>query len=168
MRFPLRMKLFGGFGVVLALAALLGVVSISKLAAVDAKGGSMYADRVVPLRDLSEARAVLGHIDSQIQRAITDTHGSDAEYAKVSDADAAKIDRLVTAYEATTLVDAEKRGLRAYHRDWDAYKAATRPCSKPPCAVTSRQRSRPTSRRRRRCTRRSTASSQGWAISTIA
>jgi methyl-accepting chemotaxis protein len=124
MKLSLRAKLFGGFGVVLALMAVLGLMAVGQLAAVNTKGGSMYADRVVPLRDLSEARALLGDIDSQIQRAITDTHGSDAGYARVSDADAAKIERLVVAYEATTLVDAEKRGLRAYHRDWNAYKAA--------------------------------------------
>jgi methyl-accepting chemotaxis protein len=124
MKMSLQTKLFGGFGVVLALMALLGVVAVGKLAAVDAKGGTMYLDRVVPLRDLSEARALLGDIDSQIQRAITDTHGSDAGYADVSDADAGKIEKLITAYEATTLVDAEKSGLRTYHGDWNAYKAA--------------------------------------------
>ncbi len=120
----LRVKLFGGFGIVLALMALLGVVSIGKLSAVNAKGGSMYVDRVVPLRDLSESRAALGDIDSQIQRAITDTHGSDAGDARIADADAAKIDRLIATYETTTLVDAEKRGLRDHHRDWSTYKTA--------------------------------------------
>jgi methyl-accepting chemotaxis protein len=124
MKMSLRTKLFGGFGVVLALMVVLGAVAVSKLAAVDAKGGSMYADRVVPLRDLSEGRALLGDIDSQIQRAITDQRGSDAAYARVSNADAAKIEQLIVTYEGTVLVDAEKSGLRAYHRDWDAYKAA--------------------------------------------
>ena len=71
----------------------------------------MYADRVVPIRDLAEVRAILGDIDSQIQRAITDT-SDDASYVETVASDVRAIDALVEAYEATSLVPAEKEGLR--------------------------------------------------------
>jgi methyl-accepting chemotaxis protein len=108
--------------VLLGLMVLIGTVSVAKLAAVDARGGSMYADRVVPVRDLAEARAQLGDIDSQIQRAIT--HGSDQAYADVADADAKRIDALIKGYEATLLVPAETAGLRRFHAAWTAYRTS--------------------------------------------
>ena len=61
-------KLYGMAGVLLAFLTILGVVSISNLGAVNALGGSVYADRVVPLKDVSEVRALLGDIDSQVLR----------------------------------------------------------------------------------------------------
>ena len=108
--------------VLLALAALIGLISIKNLSSVNAKGGSMYADRVVPIRDLAEIRAILGDIDSQIQRAITDTSGDDSVYAETVAKDVKAADDLVKGYEATFLVAAEKDGLRAYHGEWRAYQ----------------------------------------------
>jgi hypothetical protein len=50
----------------------------------------MYADRVVPIRDLAQVRADLGDIDSQIQRAITDqSEANRAKYPATSEKDAA-------------------------------------------------------------------------------
>ena len=46
-QFPIRAKLFALAGILLAFTALLGFMSVRSLAAVDAKGGSMYRDRVV-------------------------------------------------------------------------------------------------------------------------
>src|SRR5262245_60683759 len=110
MRFSLRAKLLAMAGALLVLTALLGAVSIKNLAAVDAKGGAMYADRVVPIRDLAEVRALLGDIDSQIQRAITDRTGDDSKYTATVAQDRKAIDALVEGYQATFLVPAEKAG----------------------------------------------------------
>jgi methyl-accepting chemotaxis protein len=126
-RLSVRAKLFGSAGVLLVLMTAVGVLAIVNLASVNAKGGSMYADRVVPIRDLAQVRALLGDIDSQIQRAITDQSAENRElYPKTSEADAVQMDELVEAYEATFLVQEEKDGLVAYHADWDAYQAAFR------------------------------------------
>jgi methyl-accepting chemotaxis protein len=122
MRLSVRTKLLGMAGILLALTLLIGAISIKSLAAVNEKGGSMYADRVVPIRDLAEVRALLGDIDSQIQRAITDTKGDDAKYADTAAKDTQAIDDLVKAYEATFLVDAEKQGLRSFHDAWNRYQ----------------------------------------------
>src|SRR5918995_1281741 len=122
MRLSVRTKLLGMAGILLALMLLIGAISIKSLAAVNEKGGSMYVDRVVPIRDLAEVRALLGDIDSQIQRAITDSKGDDGEYAEIVAKDLQAVDKLVETYEATFLVDAEKQGLLAFHDGWASYQ----------------------------------------------
>jgi methyl-accepting chemotaxis protein len=122
MRLTLRTKLLGMASVLLALAALIGIVSIKNLSSVNAKGGSMYTDRVVPMRDLAEVRAILGDIDSQIQRAITDSTGDDANYVEIVANDVVAADDLIKTYESTFLVEAEKTGLSKYHERWTVYQ----------------------------------------------
>jgi methyl-accepting chemotaxis protein len=120
-RLGIRAQLLGSAGVVLVLMVALGGLAIWKLGAVNAIGGTMYGDRVVPLVDLSDARAKLGDIDSQLLRA-TLREGQGGDYAGVAQADAEAIDALIEGYEATYLVAAEKEGLVAFHGDWDAYQ----------------------------------------------
>ncbi|MEZ5101954.1 MAG: methyl-accepting chemotaxis protein [Thermoleophilia bacterium] len=121
----LQGKILGLAGLLIVLVGVVGALSLTSLGAVDAKGESIYADRVVPLRDLGEVRSLLGDIDSQIQRAITDADAANHEgYASTSAADESKIDELIAAYEATFLVEDEKTGLVAYHESWDQYRQA--------------------------------------------
>jgi methyl-accepting chemotaxis protein len=97
-------------------------MSIRGLSAVDAKGGAMYKDRVVPLRDLGEARSVLGSIDSQVLRALG-TQADGQKLVERMNADQAKIDALIEKYKATQLVAAEERGLVAFDKAWGDYRA---------------------------------------------
>jgi methyl-accepting chemotaxis protein len=123
MRLNVKTKLLGTSAVLIAFMLGIGILSIFNLAAVDSLGASMYADRVAPIRDLGEARSLLGDIDSQIQRNITTTTPS-AEYGTVAAADAAAIDKLITTYEANAVDQAEKDGLVTYRAAWTAYQAA--------------------------------------------
>jgi methyl-accepting chemotaxis protein len=126
-RITVQAKILAVAGLLLGLMLLVGAVSISRLGAVNGIGGSVYADRVVPLRDISSMRAALGDIDSQIQRAITDrAAGHQAGYAAAAAKDDAAIAKLMRAYRATKLVDAETRGLRRYDAAWRPYRAAYR------------------------------------------
>jgi len=125
MNFSLRVKLLGIAGLLLALMTITGVIAVRNLSDVGKKGGSIYADRVVPLRDLGETRAQLGDIDSQILRSFGTT-ADDAKLRATADQDRDGLDALIKTYESTFLVDAEKAGLRAFHADWDRYKAAYR------------------------------------------
>src|ERR687885_1588235 len=111
-RLGIRAKLLAGFGAVLTLTAIIGGVGVLNLRTVNELGGSMYDDRVVPIRDLAQVRADLGDIDSQIQRAITDQSDKNrASYPATSEKDAAHMDSLIAAYEAIYLVEDEKKGL---------------------------------------------------------
>jgi methyl-accepting chemotaxis protein len=122
-RFSIRAKLLTLTGALLTFAALLGLLSIHNLAAVDAKGGSMYHDRLAPVRDLGEARSLLGDIDSQILRTVGTTTDADAAIAAAG-SDQTKVDALIQTYEATSLVKDERTGLATFHAGWRAYTAA--------------------------------------------
>src|SRR4051794_32885102 len=107
MNFSLRVKLLGIAGLLLILMSIIGVIAVRNLSDVGKKGGSIYADRVVPLRDLGETRAQLGDIDSQILRSFGTTAG-DAKLRATADKDRDALDALIKTYESTLLVDAEK------------------------------------------------------------
>src|SRR5690242_11368011 len=108
MSLGLRAKLFGAFGVVVALCAIVGGVGVLSVRSVHELGGGMYGDRLVPIHDLAQVRADLGDIDSQIQRAITDQSAKNrATYPVAADKDATDMDSLVKKYEATSLVSDE-------------------------------------------------------------
>ena len=117
-QFPIRAKLFGLAGILLAFTALIGFMSVRGLAAVDAEGGSMYRDRAVPLHDLGDARSALGMIDNQLLRTIV----GGVDDTKQLRAAQASVDEVLVKYKATELVDAEKRGLAAFDATWQEYK----------------------------------------------
>ena len=114
MRLNVQGKLYALAGVLLLFLLVTGALAIRNLGSVNTLGGSMYGDRVVPLVQLGEARALLGDIDSQIQRNISDPPKS-ATFAAAAAKDAAGIDQQIQAYEATMLVDSEKAGLADFH-----------------------------------------------------
>jgi hypothetical protein len=63
MKLKVQAKPYGLAGVLLAFLAPIGLLSISNLGAVHRLGGSMFDDRVVPLVQLGDARALLGDND---------------------------------------------------------------------------------------------------------
>ncbi len=94
MRLGIQGKLYGLAAVLLVCMSVIGVLAISNLGAVNRLGGSMLADRVVPLQQVSDARSLLGDIDSQILR--EQLQPSDKQRAQAED-DVAKIDKLPTS-----------------------------------------------------------------------
>jgi hypothetical protein len=115
----IRFKLLLGFGAVVALAAMIGVVSLWSLDRVDVLGASMFTDRTVPLNAISQARAALGDIDSLIQRSIIDrTAANQAGYATSAENSVAQVNELVGVEETSTLTPEEKKALVAYHVAW--------------------------------------------------
>lgn len=123
----MRGKLLSGFGAVLGLTAILGIAALLGLRGTAIIARSMYADRVIPLRDLAQVRADLGDIDSQIQRAITDRPGADRTgYTTAAERDAAEMDRLLAAYTGTRLTADALDGLAAYQQAWSTYQATFR------------------------------------------
>src|SRR5262245_41239948 len=120
MSISLRGKLLILAGIILAMTAVLGVVSMASLSSVGSKGASMYGDRVAPLRDLGQIRAMLGDIDSQTLRSFAP--GGDTAAARAAAAsDRDRIEALVRGYRKTKLVDAEQKALKAFDRAWADY-----------------------------------------------
>jgi methyl-accepting chemotaxis protein len=121
-RATLNFKIMAASALTLAFLLVVGLVSISKLSSVNTLGGSMYRDRVAPIRDLGQVRASLGDVDSKIQRAITDS-ANGAKYQAAAGTDATAIDTLIRGYAKTSLVDAEQQALAQYRTQWLGYKA---------------------------------------------
>jgi methyl-accepting chemotaxis protein len=69
-----RMKLFGGFGVVLALTTMLGVMSISSLSSVNQKGTSIYSSNVLSLNQLGTANTAFTDEQRLVLRGIVYAH----------------------------------------------------------------------------------------------
>jgi len=127
MTLGIRAKLLAGFAAVLALAAVVGATGVLSLKNVNDLSGSMYVDRVVPIRDMGQVRGVLGDIDSQIQRAITDQSDKNrATYPEIVEKDTVDTDKLLAAFEATHLLDEEKAVLATFHAKWKEYQVAFR------------------------------------------
>ena len=119
-RFPIAAKLLLLAAVLLAFLATTGLIAIRDLGEVDAKGGSMYADRIVPVRDLGEARSLLGDIDSQVLRSFG-TPAEDGNLVAAARTDRDRVNKLIGTYETTDLVPEEKSGLVRFHADWSRY-----------------------------------------------
>jgi methyl-accepting chemotaxis protein len=130
MRLPalsIRARIVAVAAVLLVFVAVVGAAGLRALHGVEGIAGSMYADRVVPLRDLGQARGLLGDIDSQIQRAITDRDPArSARYAGQVQADVDAVVPLIAAYARTELVPAEQAGLAEYRRLWPRYARSFR------------------------------------------
>jgi methyl-accepting chemotaxis protein len=124
-RLTLRAKILGLSGMLLAFLLVVGVGGIRALGSVDRVAGAVYQDRVVPLRDLGEARAVLGSMDSGVQRAIHDRDATRrAAYRTAVVRDRQRLERLFSGYTATVLVAAERRQVAAFRERWPAFNAS--------------------------------------------
>jgi len=119
-------KLYGGFGIVIALMAIVGAISINALSSANAKAHSMYVNRAVPLRELGTVDANLEDVQRLVLKGII-TAGQKDEQAKV-DADIAKNvaedDQKLAAYRATSLTAAEQQHLSSLDKYLASYRKA--------------------------------------------
>src|SRR4051812_17876388 len=126
-KLSVQTKILAAAGLMLTLMLLVAVLAIAKLGAVHTIAHGMYADRVVPLRDVGSMRAELGNVDTQLQRAIHDpVRAHQRAYAAGAQADAAEIERLVRAYRTTADTGAERRELAQFAASWKPLRAAAR------------------------------------------
>ena len=110
MRLNVQGKLYALAGLLLLFLAAVGFLAIKNLGAVHTLGAAMYGDRVVPLVQLGQARSLAGDIDGQILLAVADP-AHEAKYTAAADKAAGGIEAQVKAFEATSLVEADKAAL---------------------------------------------------------
>jgi hypothetical protein len=122
----IRAKLFGGFGVVLLLLAAVGAIGWSNTARFSASFESLYDDRLVRVEQMSRVQAGLFELRlTALQYGTTDGAGR----AKIKADDPKwldEIDRNVTAYAATLLLEEEKVALREWQQRYPAYLESRR------------------------------------------
>src|SRR3954469_20590464 len=123
LRLNVQGKLYALAGLLLLFLAAVGFLAINNLGAVHTLGASMYGDRVVPLVQLGNARSLAGDIDGQMLLAVADP-AHQAKYAATAEKAAGGIDAQVKAFEATSLVEADKASLAEFRTHWDAYRSS--------------------------------------------
>ncbi len=125
MRLGVRGQILGLALVILSGMAILGILSIVNLAAVDAIGGSMYRDRTAPIRQLGEIDNALIDMQRLNLRGIIFA-GDQKVQAQVS-ADIAKdgelIDARIATYEATEMTTEEAATLAEWKQQYATYLA---------------------------------------------
>jgi methyl-accepting chemotaxis protein len=127
-RVGLRSKILAGFAVMLILAIVLGVLGLNKLDSVASLLGTQYDGRLVPIRDLGQARADLDNltIGNAIQFA-TAGHASLLRpgYTATVQDQSQDIETLISGYAAIAAGSAdEAAGIARFQSDWSAYQVA--------------------------------------------
>jgi methyl-accepting chemotaxis protein len=120
---PIRVKLLGSFAIVLVFLVAVAVVALGRLGDVRERGEETYGRTVVPLNSIGAVRGLLGDIDSQIQRAITDQSGRNrGKYPRIVEDDRQQVDRLMQEYRATITNPAVRERIAGFDRQWPAYQ----------------------------------------------
>ncbi len=105
-------KLIVSFAALAAVAALTGWVGITGVSEVNARTATLYADRLVPIRDLSAAYAsLLSARNEMLSLLLATDAGKRRERAAAIDAETKKVQSLMDAYAKTVLVKEEEETL---------------------------------------------------------
>jgi len=122
MRLKLGTKLIFTFLAVSAMALMIGVLAYMNIYKVADMMASMYADRLVPIRDLGYANSELKENMARIYRACTETDLKVmASLTPKNQASERHIVDLMNAYRQTLLVDGEKQNLSVFDQQWPLY-----------------------------------------------
>ncbi|MDR7283160.1 signal transduction histidine kinase/CheY-like chemotaxis protein [Pseudomonas corrugata] len=122
MKWKLGTKLIITFLAVSAMALMIGVLAYMNIYKVADMMASMYADRLVPIRDLGYANSELKENMARIYRACTETDLKVmASLTPKNQASERLIVNLMNAYRQTLLVDGEKQNLSVFDQQWPLY-----------------------------------------------
>jgi signal transduction histidine kinase/HPt (histidine-containing phosphotransfer) domain-containing protein/BarA-like signal transduction histidine kinase len=122
MKLKLGAKLIFTFLAVSAMALMIGVLAYMNIYKVADMMASMYADRLVPIRDLGYANSELKENMARIYRACTETDLKVmASLTPKNQASERHIVDLMNAYRQTLLVDGEKQNLSVFDQQWPLY-----------------------------------------------
>ncbi|RKQ86639.1 methyl-accepting chemotaxis protein [Solirubrobacter pauli] len=125
MRFPVRAKLFGAFGAVIALMFVLGLAAIHQLGAVDDRATYLGEESLASATLTSAVRATAADYRRVQNHLVIATPAERADSITELNAYRAKADELLAEAQAT-LTDAEERDLYAQaHAAWDAVTRAS-------------------------------------------
>lgn len=116
-------KLALSFGALALAAGLTGWVGLTGVSDVNARTATIYADRLVPIRDLSAAHSLLLSVRAEVLSMIlTSDSGKRREHAAAVQTQVKKLESLIDAYAKTVLVKEEQETLpkfRAAFERWN-------------------------------------------------
>ncbi|WP_348946476.1 methyl-accepting chemotaxis protein [Chitinibacter sp. FCG-7] len=123
----LMSKLIVSFLVVATIALLIGGIAVKELKVMTHLMSSMYADRLVPIRDLSKVETQNLHHYRRLYVAIMfQNRERTLDLVKQNTDTEQALDSLFTAYENTLLIDEEKRLITVYKQQLPAYRASAK------------------------------------------
>ncbi|MHC8287256.1 methyl-accepting chemotaxis protein [Pseudomonas sp. XS1P51] len=127
MNLKLGAKLISTFLVVALVSLAIGVAAVINIGKVNNLMTTMYADRLVPIRDLNklEIELVQHNRRAYVSVAMNDPVNTSVQLAHNVES-IRKIDELFSAYRQTFLVDAEKRLIEQYDQQMPAYLASAK------------------------------------------
>ncbi|MHB8958897.1 MAG: MCP four helix bundle domain-containing protein, partial [Candidatus Limnocylindrales bacterium] len=122
MHLNVRTKLLGTSAVLLAFMVAVGLLAIVNLGTVDQIGSAIYDSGVVPMNDLSDARAAVADLNTQVLRAVA--AGSVTGTSDAAAADITTFDATLAKYAAGDQTQTEKDQLAALNASWPPFKQA--------------------------------------------
>ncbi|QOY87046.1 methyl-accepting chemotaxis protein [Paludibaculum fermentans] len=116
-------KLQAGFALVACIAGLIGWVGLSGLSVMNQRSSMLYADRLVPIRDLGYANAAVLNIRTEVRNMLLSNSQEERQRAvsAIQD-DNDKLEARIDAYSKTNLTDEEKSMLEKFRTSWPTYK----------------------------------------------
>ncbi|MBK5351350.1 MCP four helix bundle domain-containing protein [Pseudomonas sp. TH41] len=130
MNLKLGVKLISTFLVVALVSLIIGLAAVVNIGKVNDLMTSMYADRLVPIRDLNklEIELVQHNRRAYVSVAMNDPANMILQQTE-NVASLRKIDELFAAYRQTSMVDAEKRLIEQYDQQMPVYVASAKAVS---------------------------------------
>ena len=122
-RTTILVKLLGSSAILTLLTAVVGILAITKLSAVNDRAAVMYEDGTTPIAALSETRSALSDIDSQALRAIL-REDEGGNYAGRIAADRARAEAELAKVAARITDPEEIDDLRQIRSRWASYVSA--------------------------------------------
>jgi methyl-accepting chemotaxis protein len=119
----MSVKLIGGFLLVALVVVVVAVISYYGLTSVNANMNSMYADRLVPARQLGEIDSNIYQIRGNVYKYIIVADSRNDTLAAIKALES-NIETLLMAYKATTMTSEESIALAQFEKDWVAYQKA--------------------------------------------
>ena len=125
---PVRAKLFGGFGVVLALCAVLGVVLVAQIGSVNAGGVYIATNSLPSIEVIDQIRAdERDYRAEQLGNIINTDIASSQAFIQAAQADQQQIEADFTRYEGLVSNAHDAQLLRSARVEWNAYTQQTAP-----------------------------------------
>jgi methyl-accepting chemotaxis protein len=117
-----RTKLMVSFVLVAAIAGIIGWVGYSSVKELEARSETIYADRLVPIRDLGYANAAFLLTRTEVWQMMgTNDKAKRREHIAVIEAETKKMDGYLEAYAKTVLVKEEQETLPLFLSSYSEY-----------------------------------------------
>ncbi|MGJ5820476.1 methyl-accepting chemotaxis protein [Paludibaculum fermentans] len=116
-------KLQAGFALVACIAGLIGWVGLSGLSEINQRSSSLYAERLVPIRDLGYSNAAVLNIRTEVRNLLLSNGPEERQRAVAAiQEDNDKLENLMESYSKLALTDEEKAILAKFKQNWAPYK----------------------------------------------